>query len=73
MTVHFVRDFMSYFLALKHLKRNHTSQILLEELQEIVMAWDLKSKVIAISADGAYNIKKVIMKKFIYNLIWPFL
>jgi len=37
----------------------HTSENLLSELKEVVGKWKLDDKVIAVSADGAANIKNV--------------
>jgi len=49
-------------LALKHAPESHTSENLIKEIKEVVSAWGLSDKVIAISADGASNIKKVNLK-----------
>ncbi len=60
-TVHFVDDWIlkSYVLALKHVTKKHTAENLLSELREVIEEWDLSSKVTTVSADGAFNIKKV--------------
>lgn len=62
MTVHYVDNFQlrNYLLALKHCKQSHTAEHLLDELDSIIEVWGLTTKVICISADGAYNIKKAI-------------
>jgi len=59
--VHFVDDWIlkSYVLALKHVTKKHTAENLLSELREVIEEWDLSSKVTTVSADGAFNIKKV--------------
>ena len=57
----------SYLLALKHVKKSHTSDNLLDELNGIIEIWGLSSKVISISADGAYNIKKAITDSNAYD------
>ena len=64
-TVHFVKfwKLRSNFLALKHTPKSHTSVNLISELKDVIGEWDLTSKVIAISADGASNIKKVNLQK----------
>jgi len=57
-TVHYVEDFQlkNYLLALKHCKQSHTAENLLDELNGIIEVWGLITKVVSISADGAYNI-----------------
>ena len=61
MTVHYVEHFVlkSYLLALKHISNKHTSENLIEELTGILEKWEILKKVVAVSADGAANIKKV--------------
>lgn len=49
----------SYVLALKHIEKSHTSDNLLAELREVMSAWDIRKKVVTVSADSAYNIKGV--------------
>ena len=49
----------SYVLALKHVTKSHTAENLLSELREVKVEWGIAKKVVAVSADGAYNIKKV--------------
>lgn len=62
-TVHFVMDWVlkSYVLALKHVTKQHTADNLLCELREVISEWELDAKVVSVSADGAYNIKRVIL------------
>jgi hypothetical protein len=62
-TVHFVLDWTlkSYILALKHLEKQHTAENLLAALKEVTTQWGISKKVMTVSADGAYNIKKVII------------
>ena len=57
----------SYLLALKHVKRSHTAINLLDELNGVIDSWGLSSKVISISADGAFNIKKAITDSNTYD------
>jgi len=61
-TVHFVVDWRlkSYVLALKHLQKSHTAENLLAELKEVMKNAGVCKKVVTVSADGAFNIKKVI-------------
>lgn len=47
-------------MALKHVTKKHTAENLLSELREVISDWNVGKKVIAVSADGAYNIKKAI-------------
>jgi len=65
-TVHFVKSWKleSKFLALKHTPKQHTSENLIKELKEVTDTWSITNKVMAVSADGASNIKKVILKNF---------
>jgi hypothetical protein len=49
----------SYILALKHLEKSHTAKNLLSELKEVMVQAEIGQKVVTVSADGAYNIKKV--------------
>ncbi len=60
-TVHFVKDWTlrSHFLALKNVLNKHTAENLLIDLKKVISEWLLDGKVIAVSADGAYNIKSV--------------
>jgi hypothetical protein len=60
-TVHYVSSWKlsTNFLALKLMTIEHTSENLLSELKEVVGKWKLDDKVIAVSADGAANIKNV--------------
>ena len=60
-TVHFVKDWAleSYVLALKHVTKKHTAENLLSELREVISEYGIEKKVATVSADGAYNIKKV--------------
>jgi len=68
-TVHYVEDFQlkNYLLALKHCKQSHTAENLLDELNGIIEVWGLITKVVSISADGAYNIKKAINDSNLYE------
>ena len=70
LTVHYIESFQlkSYLLALKHMTKKHTSEVLLDELNSVLDSWELRSKVLAISADGAYNIRKVNHFTIIYYL-----
>jgi len=62
-TVHFVLDWTlkSYILAHKHLEKQHTAENLLAALKEVTTQWGISKKVMTVSADGVYNIKKVII------------
>ena len=61
--MHFVLDWTlkSYVLALKHVTKKHTAENLLSELREVIADWVIAKKVVTVSADGAYNIKKVFL------------
>lgn len=61
-TVHFAVEWelKSYILALKHVQKSHTAENLLTEIKELMTKWEINHKVVTVSADGAYNIKKAI-------------
>ena len=61
-TCHFINDdfeMISRLLALKHVPERHTADYLSNQVTSIVNKWEIETKIINATIDGAYNINQL--------------